>query len=70
MLWQGFAFQSEPDIDRAAAKHRCMAYLRSVFPREFGRVSLARLPLPLPCATLSGRPSRRPLSKLFMGAFR
>src|ERR1700689_5549340 len=30
MLWQDFAFRSEEDIDRAAAKRRCMAYLRSV----------------------------------------
>jgi len=35
MLWQGFAFQTETAIDRAAAKHRCMAYLRSVFPGRF-----------------------------------
>ncbi len=35
MLWQGFAFQSETAIDRAAARHRCMAYLRSVFPGRF-----------------------------------
>ncbi len=35
VLWQGFAFQTEVTIDRAAAKHRCMAYLRSIFPGEF-----------------------------------
>jgi len=35
MLWQGFAFQSETAIDRAAAKHRAMAYLRSIFPGRF-----------------------------------
>jgi TetR/AcrR family transcriptional regulator, transcriptional repressor of bet genes len=35
MLWQDFAFRSEGDIDRPAAKHRCMAYLQSVFPGEF-----------------------------------
>src|SRR6202046_1324091 len=35
MLWQDFAFRSEEDIDRAAAKRRCMAYLRSVFPGQF-----------------------------------
>jgi TetR/AcrR family transcriptional repressor of bet genes len=38
MLWQGFAFQAEVSIDRAAAKHRCMAYLRSIFPGEFALV--------------------------------
>jgi TetR/AcrR family transcriptional repressor of bet genes len=35
ILWQDFAFQTERDIDRAAAKRRCMAYLRSVFPGKF-----------------------------------
>lgn len=36
VLWQGFAFQIEADIDRAAARERCMAYLRSIFPDQFG----------------------------------
>ena len=36
ILWQDFAFQQEGDIDRIAAKNRCMAYLRSVFPGQFG----------------------------------
>jgi TetR/AcrR family transcriptional repressor of bet genes len=35
MLWQDFAFRTEGDIDRTAAKHRCMAYLQSVFPGQF-----------------------------------
>jgi TetR/AcrR family transcriptional regulator, transcriptional repressor of bet genes len=35
MLWQDFAFRSEEDIDRPAAKRRCMAYLKSVFPGRF-----------------------------------
>lgn len=35
VLWQGFAFQAEDDIDRAAARRRCMAYLSSVFPGHF-----------------------------------
>jgi len=35
MLWQDFAFQSEENIDRQAAKRRCMAYLRSIFPGRF-----------------------------------
>lgn len=38
MLWQDFAFRQEEDIDRAAAKRRCMAYLRSVFPGRFPSV--------------------------------
>jgi TetR/AcrR family transcriptional repressor of bet genes len=35
MLWQDFAFKDEQDIDRAAARERAMAYLRSVFPDQF-----------------------------------
>jgi TetR/AcrR family transcriptional repressor of bet genes len=35
MLWQHFAFRTEADIDRAAAKRRAMAYLRSIFPGQF-----------------------------------
>ncbi len=35
MLWQEFAFQDESAIDRQAAKRRCRAYLRSVFPGRF-----------------------------------
>ena len=35
ILWQDFAFRTESTIDRVAAKKRCMAYLRSVFPGSF-----------------------------------
>jgi TetR/AcrR family transcriptional repressor of bet genes len=35
MLWQDFAFRSEGDIDRQAAKRRGMAYLKSIFPGQF-----------------------------------
>ncbi|MGO9989348.1 MAG: TetR family transcriptional regulator C-terminal domain-containing protein [Steroidobacteraceae bacterium] len=35
MMWQDFAFQAEGNIDRLAAKRRCMAYLRSIFPGQF-----------------------------------
>jgi TetR/AcrR family transcriptional regulator, transcriptional repressor of bet genes len=35
ILWQDIAFQTERNIDRAAAKRRCMAYLQSVFPGQF-----------------------------------
>jgi TetR/AcrR family transcriptional repressor of bet genes len=35
ILWQDFAFRTEADIDRPAAKRRAMAYLRSIFPRQF-----------------------------------
>ena len=44
VLWQGFAFQSEGNIDRAAARARSLAYLRSVFPGSFPAV----LPAPSP----------------------
>src|SRR5579863_1613475 len=36
VLWQGIAFQSEANIDRAAAIGRSLRYLRSLFPTEFG----------------------------------
>jgi TetR/AcrR family transcriptional repressor of bet genes len=35
MLWQEFAFRTEETIDRAAARRRCRAYLRSIFPTRF-----------------------------------
>ncbi len=35
VLWQDIAFQTEVSIDRRAAKHRAMAYLRSIFPGQF-----------------------------------
>ena len=35
VLWQGIAFQNEENIDRAAARHRSLAYLGSVFPGMF-----------------------------------
>ena len=57
IMWQTFAFQSEASIDRPAARARSRAYLRSVFPGQFGPASatptieaasgaLARGPLP------------------------
>lgn len=48
VLWQGIAFQTEGDVDRAGARRRCMAYLASVFPGCFpipgGPSNWARLP--------------------------
>jgi nitrite reductase/ring-hydroxylating ferredoxin subunit len=35
VLWQGIAFQSEANIDRAGAVARSMRYLSSVFPGQF-----------------------------------
>ena len=48
VLWQGFAFQIEESIDRAAARKRSLAYLRSVFPGRFaaGVPSVAGAVLP------------------------
>jgi phenylpropionate dioxygenase-like ring-hydroxylating dioxygenase large terminal subunit/AcrR family transcriptional regulator len=39
VLWQGFAFTEEARIDRDAAKRRSFAFLRSVFPQQFGGTS-------------------------------
>jgi TetR/AcrR family transcriptional repressor of bet genes len=44
MLWQDFAFRTEADIDRAAAKRRAMAYLRSIFPGQFTASSHPAVP--------------------------
>ncbi|HEX4389300.1 MAG TPA: TetR family transcriptional regulator C-terminal domain-containing protein [Steroidobacteraceae bacterium] len=44
VLWQGFAFQSEANIDRTAAVRRSLAYLRSVFPGEFAPVPVREPP--------------------------
>jgi TetR/AcrR family transcriptional regulator, transcriptional repressor of bet genes len=41
VLWQGFAFQSEANIDRSAAVARSLRYLRSVFPGHFGESAAA-----------------------------
>ena len=53
ILWQDIAFQTERDIDRPAAKRRCMAYLRSVFPGCFDAP-----------ATKSSRPDAVPAARL------
>jgi TetR/AcrR family transcriptional repressor of bet genes len=52
MLWQDFAFRTEEKIDRAAAKRRCMAYLRSIFPGQFSGFPGAPMTVP---AALSKR---------------
>jgi nitrite reductase/ring-hydroxylating ferredoxin subunit len=36
VLWQGIAFQSEANLDRAGAVMRSLRYLGSVFPGQFG----------------------------------
>jgi nitrite reductase/ring-hydroxylating ferredoxin subunit len=40
VLWQGIAFQSEANIDRAAAVARSLRYLHSVFPGQFGEAAI------------------------------
>jgi TetR/AcrR family transcriptional repressor of bet genes len=50
MLWQDFAFRSEEDIDRAAAKRRAMAYLQSIFPGRFAVSTAAREPSSAPAS--------------------
>jgi TetR/AcrR family transcriptional repressor of bet genes len=52
IMWQDFAFRTEPNIDRVAAKKRCMAYLRSAFPGQFraagsGTARLAAIAAPV-----------------------
>ncbi len=44
VLWQGIAFTTEVEIDRLAAKRRSFAYLRSVFPGEFGAAASSEPP--------------------------
>src|ERR1700688_578630 len=52
ILWQDFAFQTEERIDRTAAHRRCLAYLRSVFPQQFGAGALG--------APVQGEPTPAP----------
>ncbi len=60
MLWQQFAFQEESAIDRQAAKRRCRAYLRSVFPGRFPALELAGAPpAPRPDAAWVDADARR-----------
>ncbi len=37
IMWQEIAFQDESVLDRASCRLRCRAYLRSVFPGQFGQ---------------------------------
>ena len=58
VLWQGFAFQSEANINRAEAVSRSLAYLRSVFPGEFAAPPPA--PPARPAAAPAGASARLP----------
>ncbi len=57
VLWQGIAFQSEANIDRAAAVARSLRYLRSLFPAEFAD---SGAPPGRTAAPLDPRPGRLP----------
>jgi AcrR family transcriptional regulator len=56
VLWQGFAFQSEDSIDRAAARERSLAYLRSLFPGRFGAAAPAADGAQLPAWAYASAP--------------
>jgi AcrR family transcriptional regulator len=56
VLWQGFAFQSEESIDRAAARERSLAYLRSVFPGRFAAGAPAAAGAALPASAYVSAP--------------
>ena len=60
VLWQGIAFQSEANIDRAAAVARSLRYLRSVFPGHFGEraVTADAAPLAAPPSAANRLPPR------------
>ena len=55
VLWQGIAFQSEANIDRAAAVARSLRYLRSVFPEQFGEVAISGAAAPAAAPTGASR---------------
>jgi TetR/AcrR family transcriptional regulator, transcriptional repressor of bet genes len=57
ILWQGFAFQSEANINRAEAVSRSLAYLRSVFPGEFAACAPPR---PAPASVRASTTARLP----------
>src|SRR5579863_8306129 len=46
VMWQGFAFQSEANIDRSTAVERSLNYLRSVFPGHFAAAATRAPPAP------------------------
>ncbi len=41
MMWQEIAFKEEENVNRVAARLRCQAYLRSVFPAQFSKLGTA-----------------------------
>jgi TetR/AcrR family transcriptional repressor of bet genes len=62
ILWQTIAFQSEASIDRAAARQRSLAYLRSVFPGQFGPASVDQSSAPEPGPAAQAPPPGERLS--------
>jgi TetR/AcrR family transcriptional repressor of bet genes len=69
MLWQGFAFQEDEDIDRAAARGRAMAYLASVFPGHFGVPAAAGARAQNPVRAWEGLPAERRHAAELAGCF-
>lgn len=70
VLWQGFTFQSEANIDRAAAVERSLNFLRSVFPGHFAATA-ASAPVPASATTSNGRlPPRAYADAALLGAER
>lgn len=55
VLWQGIAFQSEAEIDRAGAVRRSLQYLRSLFPAEFADIGQTAASRPASGGQANGR---------------
>lgn len=71
IMWQGFAFQSEANINRAEAVNRSLAYLRSVFPGEFAAPAPSRAPpSPVRPAATARLPARAYLDSTQLSAER
>jgi nitrite reductase/ring-hydroxylating ferredoxin subunit len=70
MLWQGFAFQSEANIDRKAAVERSLNYLRSVFPGHFAASIPQALTAPLTAGANGRLPPRAYADAALLGAER
>ncbi len=67
VLWQGFAFQSEANINRAEAVSRSLAYLRSVFPGEFAAIEPPVVPAPVVAPAAARLPARAYTDSALLG---
>ncbi len=68
MIWQEIAFHEEADLDRAGARLRCLAYLGSVFPEQFGSSGAAARPENSRFALTDSRPARRTAARVEHGS--